>query len=76
MLLGMCIVQALTIIGIPSALNFPKMAIFALWPIGKKIVSAEKYKAAKAARRDLATAEAVRRNEAAAVAATTPVEMV
>jgi hypothetical protein len=50
------------------------MAIFALWPIGKKIVSAEKYKAAKTVRRDLATAE--RRNEAAAVAATTPVEMV
>jgi uncharacterized membrane protein YccF (DUF307 family) len=50
MLLGMCLVQALTIIGIPSALNFPKMALFALWPIGKTIVSAEEYRASKQAR--------------------------
>jgi uncharacterized membrane protein YccF (DUF307 family) len=76
MLLFMCLIQALTIIGIPSALQFPKLALFVLWPIGKKIVSKQKYKANKQARRDLATAEAVRRNEAAALAATTPMERV
>jgi uncharacterized membrane protein YccF (DUF307 family) len=76
LLLFMCIIQALTIIGIPSALQFPKLAVFALWPIGKKIVNKQKYKANKQARRDLATAEAVRRNEAAALAATTPMERV
>jgi uncharacterized membrane protein YccF (DUF307 family) len=76
LLLFMCLIQALTIIGIPSALQFPKLAIFALWPIGKKIVSKQKYKANKQAQRDLATAEAVRRNEAAAVAASTPMNIV
>jgi uncharacterized membrane protein YccF (DUF307 family) len=76
LLLFMCIIQALTIIGIPSALQFPKLAIFALWPIGKKIVSKRKYKATKQAQRDLATAEAVRRNEAAALSAATPMNMV
>jgi uncharacterized membrane protein YccF (DUF307 family) len=76
LLLFVCVIQALTIIGIPSALQFPKLALFALWPIGKKIVSKQKYKANKQARRDLATAEAVRRNEAAALAATTPMERV
>lgn len=76
MLLFMCIIQALTIIGIPSALQFPKLALFALWPIGKKIVSKRKYHADRQARRDLATAEAVRRTEAAAVSATTPMERV
>jgi uncharacterized membrane protein YccF (DUF307 family) len=75
-LLVVCIVQFCTIIGIPSALQFPKLALFSLWPIGKKIVNTQKYRADKQARRDLATAEAVRRTEAASYSAATPMERV
>ena len=71
-LLAACVVQLATIVGIPNALMFPRLATFVLWPIGKKVLSKRKYRANKQARRDLATAEAVRRNEAAALAAVAP----
>jgi len=37
------IVQALTIIGIPNALEFPSLLRFVLWPVGHKIVNKKNY---------------------------------
>ncbi|ELR11191.1 uncharacterized protein ACA1_389020 [Acanthamoeba castellanii str. Neff] len=49
MLVVLMVIQAVTIIGLPLVVEFPKLMKFIMWPFGKKIISKKSYRAGVAA---------------------------
>jgi uncharacterized membrane protein YccF (DUF307 family) len=71
MLVVLMVIQAVTIIGLPLLVEFPKLMKFIMWPFGKKIISKRSYRAGMNAQvaQEVARDNAVRVAEQNAAAA-------